>query len=185
MKVTAKLNNLRTAPRKVRLVVDLIKGSNTEDAIMQLENLVKGSSDDVLKLLKSAVANAENNFGLDRNNLYVKDVQVGEGVKLKRWLPRAFGRATGILKRSSNIYITLDEVEEGKNRKTKEEMEKERASRAEMEKKEENKKVAEKEKDEKEKKNLSKTENIVEKKELDRKGSKSGWTNKIFRRKSS
>lgn len=119
MKVKANLKNLRISPRKVRLVINLIKGMDVQNALVQLTHLVKGSSRNVEKLLLSAIANAENNFGLDRNNLWVADVQVGEGATLKRWLPRAHGRATPIMKRTSNIYLVLEEKIEqgGKKRK--------------------------------------------------------------------
>ncbi len=123
MKVTAQLNNLRISPRKVRLAIDLIKSKDVEDARVQLKHLVKQSSPEIEKLIKSAIANAENNFGLDRDNLYVYDAQVGEGYRMKRWLPRAFGRASQILKRTSNVALVLEERIEGKNRKSKEQME--------------------------------------------------------------
>ena len=119
MKITAKLKNLRISPRKVRLVTNLIKGMDTENALVQLSNAVKGSSRAVEKLLRSAISNAENNFGLDKNNLLVSDVQVGEGPILKRWLPRAHGRATPLMKRTSNVYLVLDEKIEGMKKKTK------------------------------------------------------------------
>lgn len=124
MKVTATLKNLRTSPRKVRLVANFIKDMDANAALVQLTHTVKKTSPEIKKLLASAIANAENNFGLDRNNLFVSEIQVGEGTKMKRWLPRAHGRATLLLKRSSRVYITLDERVEGKNRKTKEELEK-------------------------------------------------------------
>ena len=167
MKVTAKLNNLRISPRKTRLVTDSIKGIDVNDAIVNLGNLIKRSSGPVEKLLKSAVANAENNFGLDRNNLYIYDIQVGEGPTLKRWLPRAFGRATPLLKKSSKINLVLEERIEGKNRKTKEQMEKEMIAERESETKKEN--VA-----------PTAGKVIEEKKNVEGKG----WTKKIFQRKS-
>lgn len=129
MKVTAKLKNLRTSPRKVRLVANLIKGMDANAAVVQLNQTTKKSGDSIEKLLKSAISNAVNNFGLDQNNLYVSDIQVGEGTRLKRWLPRAHGRATLLLKRMSQINLTLEEKVEGKNRKSKDEMEKERKAR--------------------------------------------------------
>jgi large subunit ribosomal protein L22 len=129
MKVTAKLKNLRISPSKVRLVAGLIGGLDVADARIQLENTVKKSSQYMIKLLDSAVTNAENNFGLDKDNLYIHEVLVGEGMKFKRWMPRAYGRATMILKRSSNVMIVLEERVEGKNRKTKEQIEKEKKSR--------------------------------------------------------
>ena len=88
MKVDAKLKNLRISPRKVRIVADLIKGLDVKNALIQLDGTVKRSTDHIGKLISSAVANAENNFGLDKDNLYVSDIQVGEGPILKRWMPR-------------------------------------------------------------------------------------------------
>lgn len=116
MKVQASLNNLRIAPRKVRLVTHSIIGVDAHEAVIQLEKQAKRSAAPIRTLLNSALANASNNFGLDAANLYVFEVRVGEGVRLKRWLPRAFGRATPLLKRSSKITIILEEKIEGKNR---------------------------------------------------------------------
>src|SRR4030042_5252637 len=101
MEVKASLNNLRRSPRKVRLVADLVRGLDVRNAQNQLDFLVKGSSSEFENLLQGAIANAENNFGLSKDNLYIKDVIVNEGAKLKRWLPRAHGRASLILKRTS------------------------------------------------------------------------------------
>jgi len=137
MKVTATLKNLRMSPRKVRLVTRSIVGMNCSVALIQLQNLVKKTSNPLEKLLRSAMANAENNFGLDKENLFVSNIQVGGGPSLKRWLPRAQGRATLILKRTSQIDLELEERVEGKNRKSKEQLEKER-----MEKEKASKKAA-------------------------------------------
>lgn len=113
MKVKAKLKNYRVSPRKVRLVLDVVRGQDVDVALYQLSHSSKKASVQLHKLLMSAIANAENNEGLDRDNLYVSDVQVGDGPTYKRWMPRAFGRATAIHKRTSNIVITLDERTEG------------------------------------------------------------------------
>jgi len=109
MEVIAKLNNLRIAPRKVRLVANLIKGMDTQNARGQLKFLVKKSSVPVGKLLDSAIANAKNNFSLDENNLYISKITVDEGQTLKRWLPRAFGKASPLMKRTSHVTIVLSE----------------------------------------------------------------------------
>ncbi len=109
MKVRAKLNNLRISPRKVKLVTDLIKGFDVDKALIQLAKNDKKAGHPLMKLLKSAVANAENNFRLDKKDLYVYDIQVGEGRRLKRWMPRAYGRAAQILKRTSMINLILEE----------------------------------------------------------------------------
>ncbi len=116
MKVHATLNNLRIAPRKVRLVTHAIIGVDAHEALIQLSKLPKRSSQPIHDLLKSALANASNNFGLDRENLYVLEVRVGDGLRLKRWLPRAFGRATPLIRRGSNVMLILEEKIEGKNR---------------------------------------------------------------------
>jgi large subunit ribosomal protein L22 len=135
MQVSAKLNNLRIAPRKIRLVTNLIKKMDIEEAVNQLDFTIKKGSAPIKKLLQSAVSNGENNFGIDKNNMYVLDVIVGAGPTLKRWMPKAFGRAGQILKRTSRVEIILEEKVEGKGRKTKEQMEKEKQSRAEEKKK--------------------------------------------------
>lgn len=109
MIVTAQLNNLRIAPRKVRLVAKILRGLPVEKAEQQLNFVVKRSSGPLGKLLKSAVSNAENNFGLVRDNLFIKDLIVNEGVKIKRFMPRAMGQAGMIQKKSSHIRIVLEE----------------------------------------------------------------------------
>ncbi len=184
MKVSAKLNNIRIAPRKTRLVANLIKGLDVDEAINQLNSTVKGGCEPFLKLLQSAVANGENNFGIDKANMFVFNALVNEGPVLKRWKPRAFGRAGRILKRTSKIELILEERVEGKGRKTKEQLEQERKSREEKRKKE--MKQLEKDQDAKEKETVKKKEVKQEKdnNELRSKENKGSWTNKIFRRKS-
>lgn len=180
MKVSAKLNNLRIAPRKVRLVADSIRSYDVKVALINLSNLLKKSSSPVEKLLKSAVANAENNYGLDRNNLYVYDIQVGSGPTLKRWLPRAFGRATTILKKSSRVNLILEERIEGKNRKTKDQLDKERKMREEEQKKMQ-KEITEERASESQKATTPSAAKVIE----ERKSSENkGWAKRIFRRKS-
>lgn len=119
MKVHASLNNLRISPRKVRLVTHALIGVDTREAVVQLSKMVKKSSDPLLVLLKSAIANASNNFGLAEDNLYIYAINVGDGLRLERWLPRAFGRATPLIRRGSNVKIILEERIEGKDRTTK------------------------------------------------------------------
>jgi large subunit ribosomal protein L22 len=97
------------SPRKVRLVVDVIRGYAIDEAEHRLMYLQKEAVRPVLKLLKSAVANAENNFQIKKETLFVKKAFVDMGPSLKRWKPRAFGRAAPILKKSSHITIILDE----------------------------------------------------------------------------
>ena len=109
MQVTAQLKNLRIAPRKVRLISGLIKGLDVAMAKGQLDHLIKKSSKPISKLLDSALANAHNNFGLVKENLFIKDIAVDEGMKLKRFKPKGFGSTSPILKRTSRIKIILEE----------------------------------------------------------------------------
>lgn len=189
MKVSAKLNNIRIAPRKTRLVANLIKGLDVEDAKNQLNSTIKGGCEPILKLLNSAIANGENNFGIDKDNMYVLSAIVDEGPVLKRWKARAFGRAGRILKRTSKIEIVLEERVEGKGRKSKEQLEKERKEREEQRRKEQRqleKEIENKEKESKDSAKKKETEK-TEKKETGvakSKENKGSWTNKIFRRKS-
>mgnify|MGYP003498991444 FL=1 len=100
---------VRIAPRKVRLVVDLIRGKQIGEAVAILRHTPKAASPVVEKVLKSAVANAEHNYELDVNNLVVSEVFVDEGPTLKRFRPRAQGRASAINKRTSHITIVVSE----------------------------------------------------------------------------
>lgn len=110
MEVRAHLRHLRLAPRKVRAVVDLVRGMPVDTAIDQLTILPRGAAQPVLKLLNSAIANAEHNFKLDRHSLRIKSIVANEGPRLKRFQPRAFGRAAEILKRSTHITIILEDA---------------------------------------------------------------------------
>lgn len=107
--VIAKLNYLKIAPRKVRMVADLIRGKSVEEAGAILNFTIKGAAKPMGKLLASAVANAKHNFQLDAINLYISKITVDEGPKQKRWRARARGRAAAIQKKSSHITIILDE----------------------------------------------------------------------------
>lgn len=108
--ISAKLNNLRISPRKVRLVTDLIRGLSVFEAQRQLNFLSKRSADPVLKLLNSSLANAKNNAKIaDGENLVISKIFVNGGPVLKRQMPRAFGRAFIIRKRTSHITIILEE----------------------------------------------------------------------------
>lgn len=107
--VKTHLKYFRVAPRKVRLVANLIKGLAAGTAVKQLMFSRKGAAPAILKLLKSAMANAKNNFRLDPASLYVKKITVNQGPTFKRHMPRARGRATIIHKRTSHITIVLDE----------------------------------------------------------------------------
>lgn len=104
---------IRIAPRKVRLVVDLIRGKQVGEAVAILRLTPKAASPVVEKVLKSAIANAEHNYDMDVNNLVVSEVFVDEGPTLKRFRPRAQGRATAINKRTSHITVVVSEKKEG------------------------------------------------------------------------
>jgi len=116
MEITAKLNYLHISPRKVRLVADLIRGKQIEEAHNLLRFTVKKASDPMLKLLMQAQANAKNNFKIDPSILYISKVTVDEGPKYKRWRARARGRAAEIQKKTSHITMILTE-KEGKIKK--------------------------------------------------------------------
>jgi len=105
---TAKAKFVRISSRKVQIVIDLIRGKNVDDAIAILKNTQKAASPVVEKLLNSAIANAENNQGLLRDDLFVAEVFADQGPTLRRYRPRAQGRASRIRKRTSHITIILD-----------------------------------------------------------------------------
>jgi large subunit ribosomal protein L22 len=107
MEIKASLNNLRMAPRKVRLVANLIKGMSVPQAKAQLSFLVKKPAPLILKLINSATANAKHNFEIEENNLAIEKILVESGSTFKRWLPRAMGRATPIRKRTCSIKLVL------------------------------------------------------------------------------
>ena len=109
MEVKAKAKFVRTSAKKVRLVAGLIRGLDVEEALVQLQFSKKNAALPIAKLLKSAIANAEENLDLKRNNLFVQEIRVDEGPTLKRWMPRAMGRATPIRKRSSHTTLILGE----------------------------------------------------------------------------
>jgi large subunit ribosomal protein L22 len=104
---------IRIAPRKVRLVVDLIRGKRIEEALAILKFTPRGASPVVEKVLRSAIANAENNHNMDGEALFVKEVFVDAGPTLKRFHPRAQGRAFSIMKRTSHITVVVAEKKEG------------------------------------------------------------------------
>jgi large subunit ribosomal protein L22 len=101
---------VRISAQKVRLVCDQIRGRRVEDALSVLEFTPRKGAKLVAKVLRSGIANAENNQNLDVDALFVKRIEVGPGPTLKRFLPRAQGRATPLLKRTSHITIVLDEA---------------------------------------------------------------------------
>ena len=112
MEAKARARFLRIAPRKARLAIDLIRGKNVQEAQSILKLMPQKATVDIEKVLNSAVANAEHNHEMDTGNLYVSQAFVDEGPTLRRFRPRAMGRATRIRKRTSHITIILDEKEE-------------------------------------------------------------------------
>jgi large subunit ribosomal protein L22 len=111
MEAKAVAKNIRISPRKVRLVVDVIRGQRVEDALSMLRNLPQRAAPMVEKLLQSAVANAEQKEMGDEENLRIQKATVDPGPTLKRFIPRAMGRATPIRKRTSHITIIVSNSE--------------------------------------------------------------------------
>ncbi|MDY6851706.1 MAG: 50S ribosomal protein L22 [Thermodesulfobacteriota bacterium] len=109
MELRAAAKYIRMSPRKVRVVAENIKGRPVEEAINQLTFTPKKAARILLKVLNSALANAEQNADIDIDTLYVKRVCVDQGPTMKRWRARAQGRAYRIYKRSSHVTIVLDE----------------------------------------------------------------------------
>ena len=109
MEARAVLKTARISPRKVKIVLDLIRGKDYELALATVKHTPKAASEYLEKLLKSAAANAENNHNMDKNNLYVAECFVCPGPIMKRIMPRAHGRAYRLLKRTSHITVVLKE----------------------------------------------------------------------------
>ena len=104
---------VRIAPRKARLVIDLIRGKEVGEATAILRHTNRKASSVIEKVLQSAIANAEHNYELDPDNLIVSEAYVDEGITLKRYRPRAQGRASAINKRTSHITVVVSEKKEG------------------------------------------------------------------------
>ena len=111
MEARAYLKYARISPRKVQIVLDLIRNQPTDKAIAILKHTPKAASEPLEKLLKSAIANAENNHNMDPNNLYISECYVGPGPILKRISPRAQGRAFRVLKTTSHVTMVVKEKE--------------------------------------------------------------------------
>jgi large subunit ribosomal protein L22 len=101
--------DVRVTPRKVRLVIDLVRGKSVADALGILSRVNRAASTPVSKLIKSAAANATNNFGLDKDTLYVADIQASDGIRMKRFEPRGKGSSSPLIKRRANITVTIKE----------------------------------------------------------------------------
>ena len=107
----ASAKSVRVTPRKTRLVLNLIRGRDVDEAIALLKNLNKAAATPVRKLIQSAAANATNNFHMDGSKLYVAEIQASDGIKMKRYMPRGKGSASSLIKRTSNIRVTVKERE--------------------------------------------------------------------------
>ena len=112
MEARAIARHIRISPRKARQVIDLIRGKDVEEALAILQLTPKGGSPIVEKVVRSAVANAENNYDMDVDSLYVAECYVDQGPTMKRIKPRARGMANRIRKRTSHITVVLREKEE-------------------------------------------------------------------------
>lgn len=117
--VTAHARDLHIAPRKMRLVTNLVKNMNALDALTQLQHTDKKASPMLIKLIQSAVANAKNNFSLDPQHLFIKSITADMGKVMKRYFPRARGSAFEIKRKMSHINIVLEERKKGKASKVK------------------------------------------------------------------
>ncbi|QNO14786.1 50S ribosomal protein L22 [Alkalicella caledoniensis] len=113
MEAKAVARYVRIAPRKVRIVMDLVRGKSIPDALAVLRFTPKAASPIIEKVLKSAVANAEHNYEMDINSLYISQAFADQGPTIKRFRPRAQGRATRINKKTSHITIVVAEKKEG------------------------------------------------------------------------
>ena len=101
--------NVRITPRKARLVMDAVRGMSVVDANNFLKNLRKAAAAPVLKVINSAAANATNNFKMDASKLYVATIFATDGLKMKRYLPRAKGSASGLVKRTAHLTVVVKE----------------------------------------------------------------------------
>jgi len=185
MEIKANVKHLRTSARKTRLVVNLVRGMQVEKALDQLKFVNKKVTKSVAKLINSAIANATNTYDLSKDNLFIKEIRVDEGATLKRWMPRAHGRATPIRKRTSHIKLVLGEIKDSGEKKAKKQ--KIDAPVKLGEKIKEEKKV---EKDEKEVAGTKDSEKGLDDKaeghgkNAQTEGGSKGFAGKVFRRKS-
>jgi large subunit ribosomal protein L22 len=113
MKVKAEAKDVRISPQKVRRVVDLVRGKKVDEALALLKFVPTPAAREVAKVIKSAAANAENNFQMEPTALRISDIFADEGHKLKRFRPQARGRVNPILKRSTHIKVFVEEEESG------------------------------------------------------------------------
>lgn len=101
--------DVRITPRKARLVIDLVRGKNVNEALGILVNVNKAASPIVAKVVKSAASNAINNFSMNEESLYIAEIYACDGLRMKRFLPRAKGSASGLVKRTSHITVVVKE----------------------------------------------------------------------------
>ena len=99
--------NVRLTPRKARLVIDLVRGKSVKEALGILANVNRAASAPVSKVIKSAAANATNNFGMDEDALYIASIYANDGLRMKRYIPRAKGSASGLVKRDCHITVVV------------------------------------------------------------------------------
>lgn len=144
-KASAQLNNLRMSPRKVRLVISAVKGMNAKEAALSLSFMNKAAARPVKKLIDSAIANARHNHDMKEESLQIVEAYVNEGKTLRRWMPRAFGRATPLNKRSSRITLVLEgDVVEQEKKEKKTEKKEEKKEEVKVEEKKDEKPAAKK-----------------------------------------
>ena len=103
----ATATNVRITPRKARLVIDQVRGKDVKVALGLLKNINRAASEPVSKVIRSAAANAINNFGMDEERLYVAEIYANDGLKMRRYLPRAKGSASGLVKRTAHITVVV------------------------------------------------------------------------------
>lgn len=101
--------DLRMTPRKARLIIDLIRGKQVSEALAILNNTNKLGARDIAKVVKSAAANASNNFNMNADKLYISEIYATDGIKMKRYMPRAKGSASGKVKRASIVTVIVKE----------------------------------------------------------------------------
>lgn len=124
--ITASLTNYRQSPRKVRSVANLVRGKSVEQALNTLSFLSKKAADPIFTLIMSAVANAKNNFNIEKEGLVIKELRVDVGQTMKRRMPRARGNSYPINKRNSHVKLVLDMKPEKKVREVKAAVKKEK-----------------------------------------------------------
>ena len=194
METKAKAKFIRMSPRKVRLVADAVRGLPAEQALGRLKLMKKAAVRPIAKLINSTIANAEHNFELAQNNLFIKEIRIDEAPALKRWMPRAHGRATTIRKRNSHIYLTLAEIKDSGDKKAKQHKIEAPIKLGELSKEKEEAKNIKEELKVKDDNKEDKGEEVVKEIKDPRRegrggharaeGGKKGFASKIFRRKS-